>query len=511
MPEADNVWKIVLDDEAATTALGHELSLFLKAGDLLALSGGLGAGKTTLARAIVRAFLGSDGAEVPSPTFTLVQPYQGPRGTLSHFDLYRISDPGEVDELGLDDAVEDGIALVEWPDRLSSEAQGARLDIHLEDHAGGGREATLSGRGSWPDRLKRIQQVRAFFDAGDWGGCSRRFLQGDASARRYERVTTADCRAIFMDMPPQPDGPPIRDGLPYSAIAHLAEGVVPFVAIDEALRGLGLSAPEILASDTGVGFLIIEDLGDEVYGAKIARGDDMEEPYRAAVDMLARLRGRAVAPEINLAGSDEVYQIPRYDRGALSIETTLLTDWFWPRVYGSDVPEDVRSTFDAAWGNLFDSVDSEPPIWTLRDFHSPNLIWLADRLGDARVGLIDFQDAVLGHPAYDLASLLQDARTTIAPERETDMMERYCSTVAKAEAGFDETHFRMAYAVLGAQRATKILGIFVRLAVRDLKPGYLRHVPRVSEYLERNLAHPALSDLKAWFDLHLPPKTRTSI
>ncbi len=511
MPEADSVWKIVLDDEAATTALGHELSLFLKAGDFVALSGGLGAGKTTLARAIVRAFLGNDGVEVPSPTFTLVQPYQGPRGALCHFDLYRISEPGEIDELGLDDAVVDGIALVEWPDRLGSEAPGERLDIHLEDHAGGGREVVLSGHGSWPVRMERIRQVRAFFEAGDWRGCSRRFLQGDASARRYERVAIEGRGAIFMDMPPQPDGPPIRDGLPYSAIAHLAEGLVPFVAIDEALCDLGLSAPQIMASDIDHGFLIIEDLGDEVYGTMIARGDDMDEPYRAAVDLLAGLRGCAVASQIDLAGSNEVHRIPRYDRGALSIETTLLTDWFWPRAYGGEVPGDVRSTFDAAWSGLFDEIDNEPVIWTLRDFHSPNLIWLADRQGDARVGLIDFQDAVLGHPAYDLASLLQDARTTIPAQRETDMLERYCSTVAEAEAGFDETRFRMAYAVLGAQRATKILGIFVRLAVRDAKPGYLQHVPRVSEYLERNLAHPALSDLKAWFDLHLPPETRTSI
>ena len=502
---------MVLDDEAATLALGHELSLFLRAGDLLALSGGLGAGKTTLARAIVRAFLGDDATEVPSPTFTLVQPYQGPRGTLSHFDLYRISGPGEVDELGLDDAIEDGVALVEWPDRLSADTQGERLDIHLEDHAGGGREVVLSGLGTWPERLDRMRLVRAFFDAGEWRDCTRRFLQGDASARRYERVAKDGRQAIFMDMPPQPDGPPIHDGLPYSAVAHLAESVVPFVAIDEALRGLGLSAPEIIARDTRHGFLIIEDLGDEVYGTMIAHGDDMDEPYGAAVDLLARMRDRAIAATIGLAGSDDEYTIPPYDRAALSIETTLLTDWFWPRVHGSDVPGDARSSFDAAWSGLFDELDGEPAMWTLRDFHSPNLIWLADREGDARVGLIDFQDAVLGHPAYDLASLLQDARTTVAPERETDMMARYCATVAEADDGFDEARFRMAYAVLGAQRATKILGIFVRLADRDGKPGYLRHVPRVSAYLERNLAHPALSDLKAWFDRHLPPKTRASI
>lgn len=514
MPETARGLTMLLDDEAATMALGLELSLFLRRGDLLTLSGDLGAGKTTLARAIVRAFCGDEEIEVPSPTFTLVQPYLSSRGALSHFDLYRISDPGEVEELGLDDSVEDGIALVEWPDRLGADVPGERLDIHIEDVSGEGRAITLSGHGTWTQRLERIHQVRAFFDAGEWRGCDRRFLQGDASARRYERITKDGRNAIFMDMPSQPDGPAIQDGLPYSAIAHLAEGVGPFVAIDQALRGLGLSAPAIMASDTERGFLIIEDLGDEVYGTRIARGDDMTEPYHAAVDLLAGLRGRADAGTVGLAATDDgpdEYSIPSYDRRALSVETNLLLEWFWPRVHGGTVPEDARSSFDALWNGLFNRLDGEPAIWTLRDFHSPNLIWLADRQGDARVGLIDFQDAVLGHPAYDLVSLLQDARTTVPQERETVMLARYCAAVADTEGGFDEARFRMAYAILGAQRASKILGIFVRLADRDGKLGYLQHVPRVSVYLERNLAHPALADLKAWFDRHLPTETRTGI
>ena len=158
-----------------------------------------------------------------------------------------------------------------------------------------------------------------------------------------------------------------------------------------------------------------------------------------------------------------------------------------------------------------EAVQDDNPVWVMRDYHSPNLIWLDENQGNARVGIIDTQDAVMGSPAYDLVSLLQDARLDVAAAVEQEMLAHYASCRLAGNASFDDAAFRASYAILGAQRAAKILGIFARLSKRDGKHGYLRHIPRVSALLERNLQHPALTELKAWFDQYLPAEEREAV
>jgi hypothetical protein len=304
-----------------------------------------------------------------------------------------------------------------------------------------------------------------------------------------------------MDWARQPDGPAIRNGLPYSRIAHLAEGVHPFVTVAAALHAAGLSTPEIYAQDLDQGFLLIEDLGDRVFASEVAAGtSDQEELWRAATDALIALRASPPLPSL-----------PAYDHGALGIEAELIVDWYWPALYGTPIPEETRASFLSLWTAVFDRLEAEPKGWVLRDCHSPNLLWLPQRRGIARVGVIDFQDAMRGAPAYDLVSLLQDARTDVAPELEGRLFDHYCAAVLCAESGFDRDAFAFAYAALGAQRNTKILGIFARLAKRDGKPQYLRHIPRLWRYLERDLGHPELRPLKEWYDRHLPTKSRLGL
>jgi aminoglycoside/choline kinase family phosphotransferase len=186
------------------------------------------------------------------------------------------------------------------------------------------------------------------------------------------------------------------------------------------------------------------------------------------------------------------------------IEVDLLPSWFWPYLHGQPVPSAVVAEFEGLWRDVLPLAVASPPVWTLRDYHSPNLIWMPVRQGLARVGLIDTQDCLLGHPAYDLASMLQDARTDIDFAWADELFAHYCSL----REGLDRRSFSAACAILGAQRACKILGIFARLSKRDGKPAYLRHMPRVSRYLERNLGHPVLAPLKRWFDRHLPAEQR---
>jgi N-acetylmuramate 1-kinase len=488
-----------LAGEHATIALGAGLAPILRPGDLVCLNGGLGAGKTTLARAVIRTIAGDAALEVPSPSFAIAQLYDL-TPPVAHFDFFRLEDPAEVEDTGFRDSLGERVVLLEWPDRSGSLAPD-RLDIELTG-AGDSRSVTLRGFGHWAERLRRWHRAQSFLASGGWARARRLALPGDASTRRYERLVGGPQPALLMDMPARPDGPPVRDGKPYSAIAHLAEDVRAVMAVSGELLRRGYSAPQIFAADEQHGFLIVEDFGDGIFGRMIAEGRDMSEPFHSAVLLLADIAGRDWPHEVAVAGRP--YRIHPYDGEALLIEAELLTAWYVPLISGTRVDPAVEEAYRQAFSAVLPLVRPERAVWSLRDYHVDNLFWLPDRAGIARVGLIDTQDAVIGHPAYDLVSILQDARVDVAAETAGELLDLYCAARAQAAPGFDEPAFRTAYAVLGVQRAAKILGIFSRLSLRDTKHGYLRHLPRVRRQLDRGLQHPALEDLRAWFERHLP-------
>ncbi|MFN3868730.1 MAG: tRNA (adenosine(37)-N6)-threonylcarbamoyltransferase complex ATPase subunit type 1 TsaE [Hyphomicrobiaceae bacterium] len=497
-------------DEAATRLLAEVLAAMLRPGDLVALEGDLGAGKSTFARALIRALAGNPDEEIPSPTFTLVQTYATPRLAIAHFDLYRLADPSELDELGLDAVLAGGVALVEWPRKGGDRLPGERLTIALGDAASGDaerRDIEVQGTGALDDRARRLALAFAMLQRSGWGAAGTRvaYLQGDASPRRYAQVSApGKGRAVVMDWPRQADGPPIRDGLPYSRIAHLAEDVRPFVAVADALRGAGLAAPEIYSADLDTGLLLIEHLGDGVYAQALRDGASQTELWRAGVDVLVRMREVPAHGPLPIAGGG-AWALPRYDARAMAIEVELLADWLYPFATGTPMPLDVRAEFIARWAEVIDRLQALPVGWVMRDYHSPNLIWRPDRKGLDRVGVIDFQDALQGPLAYDVVSLCQDARLDVAAALESELVGYYCAEVRAREADFDETEFRFAYAALGAQRNTKILGIFARLSRRDGKRGYLVHMPRIWGYLERCLRHPSLTGLAELYARHILP------
>ncbi|MBX9991957.1 tRNA (adenosine(37)-N6)-threonylcarbamoyltransferase complex ATPase subunit type 1 TsaE [Phreatobacter oligotrophus] len=487
----------LLANEAETRQLAMDLAMAVQPNDVVTLEGDLGAGKSTLARALIRAIAEDDMLEVPSPTFAIVQPYDLARLPVVHADLYRLTSPDEIAEIGWDEVSDRALLIVEWPDRLDGALSGDRLEIVLTLAPGRGpnaRNAVLVGHGTWGPRLERLVALRGFLDNAGWGGSLRRHLQGDASSRSYERLLDGQRRAVLMNAPKKPDGPVVKNGLPYSRIAHLAEDMVPFVAMAEGLRDIGLSTPEIEAVDLDQGFLVIEDLGRE---GVIRDGAPIAERYMAAVDVLALIHSRPRPSQ--LATPKGPYTLPAYDRDALTIEVELLLNWYLP-MKGARIPASEKYVFLQRWTELFEEVERAPQTWVLRDFHSPNLIWLEGREGVERVGLIDFQDAVMGPAAYDVASLLQDARITVPEELELQLLSRYAAARRAADPSFDMAAFARLYAIMGAQRATKILGIFARLDKRDGKPQYLAHLPRIWAYLQRCLAHPALERVKRWVD-----------
>jgi aminoglycoside/choline kinase family phosphotransferase len=280
---------------------------------------------------------------------------------------------------------------------------------------------------------------------------------------------------------------------------RFGEDVRPFVAMTDWLRQRGLSAPAIAAADTARGLLLLEDLGDDLFTRLLAATPEREPAlYAAAVDLLAEL---AVVPAPEMLGPEDCrVDLPPYDRAVLAREAALVREWWIPAATGAAPAPDLAAEFDALVRDATTAVETVRDVVVLRDYHADNLIWLPRRRGSARVGLLDYQDALSGHAAYDLVSLLEDARRDTPRELNEAMILRFL----KRCSALEPVAFRAAYAALGAQRNLKITGIFARLAIRDGKPRYLDLIPRVWSHLARDLAHPSLAPLAAWVARHVP-------
>jgi tRNA threonylcarbamoyl adenosine modification protein YjeE len=496
-------WRIELSGEAATKTLAEEIAEWIKAGDLITLSGDIGAGKTTLARALIRRLANEPELETPSPTFTLMQTYEGAHFPIVHADFYRIKRPGELTDLGWDEASEDALAVVEWPERAGDRLKPDRLEMSLNFDVSKGvdyRVAVLTGFGTMAPRLARARGIAVLLRGSGWDRAVRAPMYGDASIRSFERLANVSGeKAILMISPPRPDGPIVRYGKPYAAIAKLSDDIRAFIALAEGLRAQGYSTPRIIAHSVPDGLALLEDMGSTY----IADGEEPSAPrYTEAVALLADLHNRDLPSQLPV--DNEMYAIPAYDCEAMLVEVELLLDWYAPRTSAGAPASGARAQFLGLWTQALAPILKARKTWTLRDFHSPNLHWLAERDGLRRLGLIDFQDAVLGPPAYDLASLLQDARIDIPDELELRLIALYARRRSAQDPSFDMSAFTASYAAMGAQRATKILGIFSRLDKRDGKPQYLAHLPRIEHYLAKNLNHPLVAPIKQWYRTHLP-------
>jgi tRNA threonylcarbamoyl adenosine modification protein YjeE len=498
-------FSVALANETATAHLMADLALLIGPGDVITLSGDLGTGKTAAARAMIRYLAGDGTLEVPSPTFTLVQGYDLLPFPLVHADLYRVNDASELEEIGLSPLPEGTVALIEWPERAPGALPAERIDIALSHRPALGstaRAAAITGHGKAAAQVERLKALREFLDGAGFADADRQRMAGDASTRSYARLARNEGFVILMNSPKRPDGPAIYDGKPYSAAVHLAEDAKPFVAIANGLRERGFSAPAIHHADLDAGFLITEDFGS----AGFVEGDPpapIPERYQAATDMLAALHCQPL-PETLALAPGTTYTIPAFDTDAMLVEVGLMPEWFLPDRDATPTAE-LHAEFIAMWRELLAKPAAAAKTWVMRDFHSPNLIWLDGRTDTAKVGLIDFQDAVLGPAAYDLVSLLQDARIDVPEAIELAMLTRYIKARLASDDAFDPAAFAELYAIMSAQRNTRLLGTFARLNRRDGKPQYLKHQPRIWTYLNRSLDHPALSGIRAWYATHVPP------
>lgn len=312
----------------------------------------------------------------------------------------------------------------------------------------------------------------AFLAAHGWGDAQILPLAGDASFRRYFRVVGEGRQAVLMDAPPPHEDPR------------------PFIAVAEFLCGQGLTAPVIFARDLDQGLLLIEDFGDVRLRETVDAAPDAEmDHYAGVTDLLVHLHTRPPMADLPVHGLEQWLD-----------EVMLFADWYCPAL---DIAVD-RDAFRAAWEAALLPVENDrlPRVTILRDFHAENIMLVAGKQGIAHYGLLDFQDALIGHPAYDLASVLEDARRDVTPAVEAAMLARYQGATGRDIEG--------AYWALAAQRNTRILGVFVRLWKRDGKPGYRQFQPRMWGLLERDLAHPALAPVRTWFDENVPADKRAA-
>ncbi|MDE2181772.1 MAG: phosphotransferase [Alphaproteobacteria bacterium] len=358
----------------------------------------------------------------------------------------------------------------------------------------------------------RAVLLSKFLDKAGWGAAERLALPGDASTRRYIRLHQGERTALLMDQPqsaeaptaPADAGPDERRALGYNAVARLAGADCGrFVAAAEFLSSLGLSAPHIYAADPTLGFVLMEDLGNALFADVLNDGGSEVQLYAAAADVLARLHAQTAPAALH---PDK--PLFAYDETALLAEIDLLTEWFFPVALKRQASEDEVAEHRDLWRKALALVPAAPPVFVHRDYHAQNLLWLPERAGAARVGLIDFQDAVAGAKAYDLISLTEDARRDVAPALRHHTVAHYLDSMYRQGTPVDEAALAHEMALYAAQRNVKIVGIFARLFRRDGKARYLDYLPRVWGYLGEDLAHPALQPLQSWYAKKIPGEAR---
>jgi aminoglycoside/choline kinase family phosphotransferase len=331
----------------------------------------------------------------------------------------------------------------------------------------------------------RQKALNIFLAENGWKPEHRSALADDASFRRYDRLLDGDRRVVLMDAPPH------------------QEDTCPFISIAELLVSLGLSAPEIYAQNTDQGFLLLEDFGDQTYTRVLKASPTQEQSlYKQAIDALIHLH--KIPAKDQIPGG-----LAAYNTQILLGEVRLLTDWYIPYVTAERLAPEAMVAYDVVWEELFDYVQSQPKCLVLRDFHVDNLLLLEGKSGVKACGLLDFQDALAGARAYDLMSLLEDARRDIDDKIVAGLKQHYYDAFEDlATPGSGRDAFDATYAILGAGRHAKVIGIFVRLYVRDGKPNYLIHIPRVWRLLERSFRHPMLSPVLDWFNTYVPKNLR---
>jgi hypothetical protein len=477
-----------LNGETETAALAVRIAPFLIAGDVIALSGDLGMGKSVFARAILKA-MGCREEHIPSPTFTLVQTYVDTRLPVAHVDLYRLEDAGEIDALDLQDYFTHGITLIEWPEKAADALPDTALHLSITAVDDQTRTVSFSGKG-WEKRLAFILPglARPVTPEGRLAYARQAtgeeiedisIVAADASFRSYWRIQTQNGPRILMDAPP-----PLED-------------VTPFAKISDFLNGIGVHAPRVEHMDTKGGYALLEDFGDTTMFEAMKQGYNMTALYEKAVDILIHVAKSANA------------DVPAFTARAYQDEVCLYADWYLPTTYGAATDPALRQQLRDMWLPLVARIQEIPKTTILGDYHCQNLMvlphWQED--GIAGMGVLDFQGARIGTVAYDMVSLLYDVRFDVPADLRGHLIRRFVSGLDGAVTMDD---FMTAFRLSGVQNLMRIAGIFTRLQYRDGKEVYARYMPRLWGHLSELIAHPDCTQVRQFLGQHGPAELETA-
>ncbi|MEN2494965.1 MAG: hypothetical protein TECD_00876 [Hyphomicrobiaceae bacterium hypho_1] len=501
---------IELSDLFETRLLAQIVSLLVLEGDIITLRGSIGTGKTTLARHLIRAIAEDNELNVPSPSYPLMINYNTPHFEIYHCDFYRLTDPNEIYDLGFPENLENFVFIIEWPEIAEGIFPNSNIQININDiwsDQPDCRIVNISGIESSAQCIEKIFQIWYFLQS--WlshvqltiNDVSLGYVRRDIFMRRYARLDTPHRSFILMISPNQLDNPPTRYSLTDSPKAYLAEDTDYVTSIQTELSQLGFSVAYMHYINRRQGLAIIEDLGHTMLSDLITQGNDQEHLFRCACDVLVQLS--AYSPPKKIIKNGYSHAMPELNSVSMEIEIELLLDWYLPLTNEQPITCNERRSFLDIWRQQLVRLEDQRAL-VLHEFHSTNLLWLPDRECVARIGIINYQDVAIGHRAYDVVSLLQDTCSYVSQDVEFRLLRYYFDKMHANGRSCNEASFLYAYALLGAQRNIRKIGVVARLAKMSGKSLYLHDIPLLLKYLKRCLEHPALHDIRAWLATYIP-------
>ena len=468
--------------------LARSISKILVKGDVVALIGEIGSGKTTFSKRLINELTSIQVNEISSPTFNLYSIYNKNGVQVNHYDFYRVEDSEDLSEIDLAESYESGITIIEWADKYINVLKNDYIEVHIREKRYH-REYQVIGRGNFIQRIKNANSLEYFLEQTNLKINWQENIQGDASKRKYNRLYTEDTTLILMDSSQEK-----KTANP----TKLSTSINDYIHICKYLEKINIRVPKLFYTDTENEYLIEEDFGDLQY-SRIVSERNFIELYQPAINTLLHIT--EIDHPHDLEVGDMTYKIPEYDDMTYLNEIEIFIKFYWPYKKGVICSQSTQNEFMDIFSELLGKLTSDKSL-VLRDFHSPNLMFLDTEKNHRKCGVIDFQDALIGHPIYDLVSLSQDARVTITEEQENFLIEQYKDGVNYNNYNFDKSTIMDQYCILGVQRSLKILGIFARLSIIDNRNDYIIHMPRVIHYIRRNIKNSNLSDLSNWLKLN---------
>ena len=466
--------------------LSKELAPLLNEGGVVTLNGQIGAGKTTLAKLIIQQLTQTPLEDIVSPTFNLYHTYNKDNLEIAHYDFYRIESEMELHEIDLNESFTDKICIIEWADKFRDFLPKDRIEIFIKCTKNE-RVYRINPLGKFREVVSNRAKIENFLGGLDINFTELQRLPGDASKRNYYRVMSSDNTMIVMDATQKSD---IKNK------TGLTNGIDDFIKIQEYLNSIDVRVPKLIARNKIDNIILEEDLGEYSYTDMLTK-ENYQKLYNPAIKTLIHISN--INHPKNISTKSNPHYLKEFDLNIYLNEAEIFIDYYWPFIHGKQCNADKKQEFTHIMEEVYSNLTNDKTLM-LRDFHSPNLLFLENENGFRKCAVIDFQDALFGHPLYDLVSLTNDARITIDEYQEKYLIGLYKKDFPFNNFQFDSLSFMQQYHILGVQRSIKILGIFARLAILEANQNYLVHMPRIICYIKRIMQSGSIQALACWLN-----------